>query len=89
MALTIEYFDDILIGWEKENQFYRKKKSLNDIAFKYYSCFGIFREVFGAKKKSQFIQKSNRWVANRNLNKISIIAGKTQLIFTHLYYNFK
>jgi len=50
MALTIEYFNDILIGWEKENQFYRKK-SLNDIAFKYYSCFGIFREVFGAKKK--------------------------------------
>jgi len=77
------------MGGKKKKINLIEKKSLNDIAFKYYSCFGIFREVFGAKKKSQFIQKSNRWVANRNLNKISIIAGKTQLIFTHLYYNFK
>jgi len=38
------------LGGKKKINFI-EKKSLNDIAFKYYSCFGIFREVFGAKKK--------------------------------------
>ena len=51
MALAIEYFNDILNGWEKEkNQFNRKKKSLNDIAFKYYSCFGILERFLEQKR---------------------------------------
>ena len=54
MALTIEYFLWHFDWVGEKNQFYRKKKSLNDIAFKYYSCFGILERFLEQNKVISF-----------------------------------